>query len=428
MFAAGPGESLSDGSTVIFVNTRSTLLESAPSFDAARRLGLDVVIFADRPTNVPSGLEVETITADIYDPVALVALAERIAGNVAVVGVVAWGEQEVEGAAVVAEALGLPGHSVEVIRAVQDKARARYALREAVPDLTVKHQYVGPEQPMYGIPEDVPLPAIVKPVGSSGSRGIHRVASREDQQEAVSHVRSLTQPEIDRIFRRHTGGVIIEEYVDGSEHSVEAILADGHIVVAMVTDKWVEPEHFFEYLQIHPSSLDSQAQQRLIEDTQRVVAALGLGTGAVHLEYRFHRDGTPRVIEVNARAGGGCITSHLIKMAWDFDFAKAVIAVSCGLPVADCPPHPRAVAGSRDILAEVQGTFVGMNGLDEALANTGVQHVSIDMPIGAKTVLPPASYTQHELATVVCSGYSAAAVTADLAAVSALVRPIIEPA
>lgn len=412
---------------VIFVNTRSTLLESAPAFDAVKRLGMDVVVLADRPTSVPHGLEVETINVDTYDPASLSAAAEEVAVRLEVRGVVGWREQDVEGTAVVAEALGLPGHSVEAVRAIQDKARVRDRLEREVPEVTVAHHFLDQSQVVDAAALEVSLPAIVKPVGSSGSRGIHRVSSKKDLRKAVDDVRRLTQPEVDRIFRRHTGGVIIEEYVEGSEHSVEAILKDGRILVAMATDKWVEPEHCFEYLQIHPSSLDTQAQQRLVADTQRVACALELGTGAVHVEYRFHRDGTPRVIEVNARAGGGCITSHLVRLSWDFDFVEAVIAVVCGMQVDSCPSRPRAATGSRDILAEVEGTFMGMAGLDVALANTGVQHVSVDMPLGSEVVLPPASYTQHELATVICSGYSPRAVQSDLLAASELIRPIIEP-
>jgi biotin carboxylase len=416
-----------DQPVVMFVNTRSTLLESAPAFDAARRLGLEVVILADRPINVPHGLKTEMIEVDTYDPQTLTVMAERVASRRSVKGVVGWREQDVEGVAVVGEALGLPGHAVKVVQAVQDKAKARELLQEGVPDLTVAHRYIEEGQAIKEVLDGVPLPAIVKPVGSSGSRGIHRAGSREDLLSAIERVRQLTQPEVDRIFRRHAGGVILEEYISGSEHSVEAVLEDGLILVAMVTDKWVEPKYCLEYLQIHPSSLDSQEQQRLISSTQRIVTALGLGTGAVHVEYRFHQDGTPRVIEVNARAGGGCITSHLVRLAWDFDFIEAVLAVSCGLTVPACPARPRAVAGSMDILAEAEGTFGGIAGLDAALANTGVQHVSVDMPLGSKIVPPPASYTQHELATVVCAGYSNEAVEADLRAAAELIEPIIKP-
>jgi len=411
--------------TVVFVNTRSTMLESIPAFDAAQRLGLDVVVLADRPTNIPPGLVVETVDVDTYDSRALSAAARKVADRRDVRGVVGWREQDVEGVAVVAAELGLPGHSLTAVRAIQHKGRARELLTETAPGLSVEHRSFDQEQAIDTA--GMPLPAIVKPVGSSGSRGIRRVESETALAEAIEWVRGIAQPGTDRIFRRHAGGVIVEEYVEGSEHSVEAILLGGRVLVAMVTDKWVEPVGHLEYLQIHPSSLEKTRLQSLLAATARVVSGLELGTGAVHVEYRFHRDGTPRVIEVNARAGGGCITSHLVKMAWDFDFSEAVIAVSCGIEVVECAAAPRAVAGSLDILAESEGTFKGVSGLDAVLANSAVQPVSVDQPLGSEIVLPPASYTQHELATVICAGYSNDAVKNDLLMARDIVKPVIKP-
>src|SRR5206468_11215192 len=154
------------------------------------------------------------------------------------------------------------------------------------------------------------------------------------------------QPEIDPIFRWYPGEVIVEELIEGTEHSVEGLIDDGKLVAAAITDKWVEPAYHREILQLHPTALAGEQQERAIDAARRAAQAIGLGTGAFHLELKVRPDGEMRLLELNARTGGAYITSHLLPLARRFEFLQATLRLACGLGGDVKIPDAHAVAGS----------------------------------------------------------------------------------
>ncbi len=375
---------------------------------------------------IPPGLEVDVVSVDTYDTTALISVAKDVAAIRDVRGAVGWRERDVEGTAAIAEELGLPGHPLSAVRAVQDKSQCRDLVRD-VGGPAVAHYAVGATGANDSEVTAFPLPAIVKPTGSSASRAIYRASSRAQLLDAIGRVRELTQPDLDPIFQRFAGQVLIEEYVSGTEHSVEGICLGGELCLGYVTDKWVELKHHIEYQQLHPSSLDPTEQEQMITAAARMISAAGLGTGAVHVEFKMDDRRSPRLIEINPRAGGNYITSHLVKLARGIDFIEYTIAVSCGLPLDQGAVQSQAVAGSREYLANDEGRFTRLLGLDSALEVPGIRHIALERPISSNVALPPKSFTQGVLATIICAGFTRKVVLDDLEAAAGMLKPVIEP-
>src|SRR6185295_1492601 len=414
-------------STVLFVNTRPSPSEAEPCFRAARQLDLDVVLLADRPVAVPKGAYVEHVPVDSYDNQSLVAAAKACANQRTVTGVVCWGDRDVEGTAHIAAALGLPGHTPAAAAGARNKAVFRESLARAAPEITVRSRAIqrADREALASAASHVGFPAVLKPAGASSSKGIFRVDDIAALRQAVDQLTAYTRPEMDPIFRFYPGLALLEEFIEGSEHSVDGLLSDGELIAATVTDKWVEPRHSLEYMQVHPSALAQQTQDAALAAARSAASAIGLGTGAFHLEFRVAPNQSLRVLELNARTGGGYITSHLIPLSCGWNFLAATLALACQLEKPSSMPAPYAVAGSRKLIANREGRFRALDGIEKALSEPGICALILERQLGAEALLPPRGYTEGALASALAVGYSNSGVVSTLEAATRSLEPVI---
>src|SRR5205823_7695298 len=77
-------------------------------------------------------------------------------------------------------------------------------------------------------------PWIIKPQRSSGSKGVVIV---DHLQGIDEHLREAKQFSLD-------GEAIIEECLDGSQHTCEGFLCDGEVAFALVTDRKTAPRPY----------------------------------------------------------------------------------------------------------------------------------------------------------------------------------------
>ncbi|MFB8062174.1 ATP-grasp domain-containing protein [Kitasatospora purpeofusca] len=383
--------------SVLFVNTRRSPLEVNATALAAHRLGYEVVVLADREPPYARELVAETRIVNTFDLSAAREAALDLSRRHDIRGVLTWGDRDVEFVADLTTELGLPGLPPAAARTVRNKFLTREALTAAGrPDLMPRYALVHDEDSLNRAAAHVGYPAVLKPTGASGSRGIHRVHGPDE----YGLLRSFTRPERDPIFRARPGELIYEELLGGTEHSVEGLVVGDEIRIVGITDKWVAAPYSIEYLQIHPTELDREQQQAVEELTARTVRATGMRDCAFHLECRLLPDGTVRLLEIAGRIGGGYITSHLIPLATGIDFYAAAIAVATGNP-PDLEPRSNLHAGSRQLISPRAGTFTGFTGLNAVLELPGVEHVALDQAVGTRVALPPEDYMSCVLGSVV---------------------------
>ncbi|MEW2490788.1 ATP-grasp domain-containing protein [Streptomyces sp. NPDC048411] len=409
---------------ILFVNTRRSPLEVNATALAAHRLGLDVVVLADRPTAFASELIAETRIVDTFDTSAAHEAALDLAHRHDIRGVITWGDRDVEFIAALAAELGLPGLPPEAARTVRNKYLTREALATAGrPDLMPAYARVPDRAALHSAASKIGFPAVLKPTSASGSRGIHRVEAEPELTPAYELLSAFTRPERDPIFRARPGELIYEEFLGGTEHSVEGFVIDDQPHIVGITDKWVSPDYSIEYLQIHPSALPAQDQDALHELTRETIRATGMRDCAFHLECRLQPDGTAKLLEVAGRIGGGYITSHLIPLATGVDFYAAAIAVATGT-VPDLEPTTACHAGSRQLLSPQSGVFAGFAGLNAVLELPGVEHVTLDQAMGTQVALPPADYMSCVLGTVIARRGTHAAAQGVLEQAATLADPV----
>lgn len=165
--------------------------------------------------------------------------------------------------------------------------------------------------------------AILKPSRNSGSRGVAKISRQTSKEEFVSLFNRAMNESRDK-------SVMIEQFIDGPEFSVEIIVWQGEPYVLTVTDKkTTEAPYFVELGHNQPSVFPKEMQERLKDAAVAGVKALGLDNCAAHAELKL-MDGEPYLMEIGARLGGDFISTELTHLSTGIDMVAAAINVALG--------------------------------------------------------------------------------------------------
>ena len=166
--------------------------------------------------------------------------------------------------------------------------------------------------------------AILKPSRNSGSRGIAKVERGISKKEFVCLYDIALEESRDN-------SVLIEQFIEGPEFSVEIIVWDGKVNVLTVTDKkTTEAPHFVELGHNQPSCFPEEAVALIKDAAVRGVKALGVDKCACHAEVKV-QDGKAYLMEIGARMGGDFISTVLTRLSTGIDMVAA--AINCALNI-----------------------------------------------------------------------------------------------
>ncbi|WP_432694249.1 ATP-grasp domain-containing protein [Priestia aryabhattai] len=164
---------------------------------------------------------------------------------------------------------------------------------------------------------------IVKPADNSGSRGVVLVENYQDS-EVMEHAFNYSKK-----YSR-SGEIIVEEFMEGPEVSVETLTYENTTTIIAITDKVTTgaPE-FVEMGHSIPSQLGEDIKLEIENLVKNAIQALGIKEGPTHTEVIVTKQG-PKIVEVGARLGGDNITTHLVPYATGVDMVKACIEIALG--------------------------------------------------------------------------------------------------
>lgn len=218
----------------------------------------------------------------------------------------------------VAENLGLVSNSSESIRLTDDKFSQRKTLEKAG-IIVPKYYLIETEKDLNKI--DCQFPVIVKPVDSGGSQGICKVGSSIGLLNAYAYAKQYSK----------TCKVIIEEFIDGREFSVEYISHNGKHYFLQITDKVTSGSPRFVEMQHHqPADISEEVGSRIRSLVESALTALKIENSASHTEIKLNKDGTLYIIETGARMGGDYISSDLVRLSTGYDFVDGTIKLALG--------------------------------------------------------------------------------------------------
>ena len=174
--------------------------------------------------------------------------------------------------------------------------------------------------------------AILKPSRNSGSRGIAKVAKSEFQgSEGFKKFQGLYNVALEESRDK---SVLIEQFIEGPEFSIEIIVWNGKVNVLTVTDKkTTEAPHFVELGHSQPSCFSAEDVEKLKAAAVAGVKALGVNNCACHAEAKL-MDGKAYLMEIGARLGGDFISTELTHLSTGIDMVAA--AINCALGIEPC--------------------------------------------------------------------------------------------
>lgn len=278
-------------------------------------------------------------------------------------------DMPMRGVAKVAEKLGLPGISYGTAVKATDKyemIRAFKAHDVASPWFFTADSL----DELKALKSQLRYPCIMKPTDNAGSHGVVLVHD---------FVELLDSYEYSHASARR-GKVIIEEYLQGDEVSVEVMVVRGKVNILQITDKLTTgTPHFVEMGHSQPSRHPSETQQAIKELAVKACLAVGINQGPAHVEMMVTERG-PVMIELGARMGGDNITTALVPLSTGVDMVKATIDVALGNQ-PDIEPKFHLGSAIRYIDAP-EGMIAGIEGVEAAKQMSGVKDVIMTKTVG----------------------------------------------
>jgi biotin carboxylase len=373
-------------------------------FDAAARAGVDLLVIPREDEAAGAAEAVASLESVVQllplspaeDPqgalAALVALHQREPLQ----GIMTGSEMAVPFTALAARTLGLVGLSEEAADVVRDKRSMRERLRRA-----------GLGTPAF-VPLDRPedwadalvlgFPVVVKPVDGVSSLGVIRADSEDALREAVHRAWRLSAEHLSS-GPQGTGrrAVMVEEYLDGPEVSVESLAFQGEARVAAVNYKGHLPGPYFEELAYRsPAPLPGEVLDAIEREVVAAHAAFGVTDGVTHTELRLVGGVRPVVVEMAARIGGSGVLHHHVQVSTGVDLAAEALRVHIGQqPVSwTRPTSGSGHAASYSLPVGSGGRVVRIRGLEAVRADPRVDHVVEGAQPGT-VLLPYPDFTSY---------------------------------
>ena len=351
-------------------------LMQLPLIRAAQRMGLRTVV-TDYNRKAPGfaladiALEVSTRNIDFT-----VLSARKIAAQVPIHGVLTVGTDASRTVSAVSAALELPGIRYDVAERATNKVKMRECFKaHGVP--SPDFEYVWTRQEAYRAVERLGLPAVIKPADNMGARGVRLLRDPSEVDEAFTEARRAAV----------SGMLIVEEYMQGPELSIDALVWDDHIEITGVADRIIEgAPYFIELGHTLPSALPQKVQDEAIEVMKQGIRALGIDTGAAKGDIKITPQG-PKIGELAARLSGGYMSGFTYPLATGVDLMSAALRIAMGEPPGDLTPRFNRVSIERAIIP-APGKITRIEGLEKTLAMRGVENLFTMYKVG-DTFNPP---------------------------------------
>ena len=257
----------------------------------------------------------------------------RLAKKLGIDGIVSYAsDPAAPTAAYVAERLGLPGNPYESVNLLTQKDLFRAYLSE--------HGFASPKAMGFSDADTArasiqsfKLPVMVKPVDSSGSKGVVKVESVSELDAALEEAFSYSR----------CGRIVIEEFIvkKGYQVSGDGFSVDGELVFTSYGNELYSGKGTREYValgEFWPSLLTEEQRSKVDAELQRLISSLGMRTTAYNIEVILDEKDTVYVLELGPRSGGSYIP-QLIHYATGVDLVPYVIKGALG---EDCSSLRRA--------------------------------------------------------------------------------------
>ena len=305
-----------------------------PLIHAAHELGWYVITTGNNRDGLGHPYADKTVFADFSDKNAMLELASNEGVQAVCSG---CNDFALLSTVYVCEKLGLPGHdsyatSLELHH--KDKYRA-LATRLGIPTpqaITVKVAEKCSSEMRKDFDTAIAqltFPIIVKPVDLTGGKGIHRAANIEEARAAYKDACSRTRQD----------HIVVEEFVQGTNHGFSAMLVKGKVAFAFSDNEQYYLNKYMVSGANSPSTTSAAGLAKLRDYSERIARELHLVDGILHIQYIERADGTPVIIEICRRPPGD-LYIKFVKYATGIDHPKFIVMAETGMDISGIADIP----------------------------------------------------------------------------------------
>ncbi|MBP5283864.1 MAG: ATP-grasp domain-containing protein, partial [Treponema sp.] len=297
-------------------------LMQKPAILAAKKLGFEAAVADANPEAVCAKLADRFYPVDLKDKEGLLNLARELDGKEhELAGVFTAGTDFSASVAYVVQNTGLTGHSYEACLNASDKARMRRCFAEAgvpSPDfIEIEEKEINAVCEKSRLKE-IRFPKVVKPCDNMGGRGCRLVRDETELESALK----------DAVSNSRTHRAIFEDYMEGPEFSIDAVVYEGTLTITGFADRHIYyPPYFIEMGHTMPSACESKIKNELIATFALGIQALGLTCGVAKADIKYTQKG-PMIGEIAARLSGGYMSG------WTYPYASAMNLTEEALKIA----------------------------------------------------------------------------------------------
>mgnify|MGYP002673572917 CR=1 FL=1 len=215
----------------------------------------------------------------------------------------------------VAKELNLPFYSVETAQWSTDKYQMKQRFIEGgVPCAQGRLIHNAAEA------KDLFFPVICKPRDNSGSRGVKLCRDVNELQECIDE--ALDNSKLDT--------VLVEEFIEGREFSIESLHYDGKSEVIQFTEKrTTEFPYNVELGHKQPANLTDDERQQIRDIISKIAVCMNFENCPSHTELKVNDRGV-FVIETSPRLGGDYITSTLTPLSTGINLEDQLLHIALG--------------------------------------------------------------------------------------------------
>jgi len=269
----------------------------------------------------------------------------------------------------VAKALNLPFYSVETAQWSTDKyqMKSRF-LHVGVPCAQGRLIHNAEEA------KDLYFPVICKPRDNSGSRGVKLCRDINELQECINEALEVSKLDT----------VLVEEFIEGREFSIESLHYDGKSEVIQFTEKkTTEFPYNVELGHKQPANLTDDQRNKIRDIISKIAVCMKFENCPSHTELKVNDRGV-FVIETSPRLGGDYITSTLTPLSTGINMEDQLLHIALGEPV-DTKTGRVEMASAVYFFSLPEGDVTAIDPkIDEVSTWPNVQNFQLKLKVGDK--------------------------------------------
>ena len=300
-------------------------LMQKPAILCGKELGYKVCVIdgSDKAVAIPYADEFRKI--DLKDKDGILEYAKELikAENGGLAAVFTAGTDFSASVSYVCDKLNLPGHSFEAATNASIKTKMRSCFsRDNVPSpkfISVSSSQLS-ENLLEKVLEKIDYPFVVKPIDNMGARGCRMVRNSDEFDTAIRCA----------VESSRTGNAIIEEYMEGPEFSIDALVYNGTFTVTGFAERHIKYEpYFIEVGHTMPAKTSEKMKNELISVFALGAKALGLTSGAAKADIKYTKNG-PEIGEIAGRLSGGYMSGWTYPYSADLNLTKEALKIAAG--------------------------------------------------------------------------------------------------